>query len=187
RLPHRVAERADAVALINTTTGDLLRNVNLLPVPPTLADVRVRAAGTVLRTFGAAPLVRAADRPSRRFVSMIAVGRGADPAIADFVFELFNGTPAAGRGGWARVLVDHLGPQHIALKNLTVPTLVIGSTKDRLLPMTSARRIAATAPNLARFVELSGGHCAILERPDDVNEQLRWLIDTVTQERRVSS
>ncbi|PRC52272.1 alpha/beta hydrolase, partial [Mycobacterium sp. ITM-2017-0098] len=42
RLPHRVAERADAVALINTTTGDLLRNVNLLPVPPTLADVRVR-------------------------------------------------------------------------------------------------------------------------------------------------
>lgn len=187
RLPHRVAERADAVALINTTTGDLLRNINLLPVPPTLADARVRAAGTVLRTFGAAPLIRAADRPSRRFVSMIAVGRDADPAIADFVFELFNGTPAAGRGGWARVLVDHLGPQHIALKNLTVPTLVIGSTKDRLLPMTSARRIAATAPNLARFVELAGGHCAILERPDDVNEQLRWLIGSVDQQRRVSS
>jgi pimeloyl-ACP methyl ester carboxylesterase len=187
RLPHRVAERADAVALINTTTGDLLRNINLLPVPPQLADVRVRAAGSVLRTFGAAPLVRAADRPSRRFVSMIAVGRGADPAIADFVFELFNGTPAAGRGGWAQVLVDHLGPQHITLKNLTVPTLVIGSTKDRLLPMTSARHIAATAPNLARFVELSGGHCAILERPDDVNEQLRWLIDSVSQERRASS
>jgi pimeloyl-ACP methyl ester carboxylesterase len=187
RLPHRVAERADAVALINTTTGDLLRNINLLPVPPQLADARVRAAGSVLRTFGAAPLVRAVDGPSRRFVSMIAVGRGADPAIADFVYELFNGTPPAGRGGWARVLVDHLGPQHITLKNLTVPTLVIGSTKDRLLPMTSAQRIAATAPNLARFVELSGGHCAILERPDDVNEQLRWLIDSVNQERRVSS
>ena len=188
RHPDRVAQRAAAVALINTTTGDLLRHVNLLPVPASLSGARVRAAGTVLRTFGGAPLIRAADLPSRRFVQMIAVGRDADPAVVDFVFELFHTTPAAGRGGWARVLVDHLGPQHIGLKNLTVPTMVIGSAKDRLLPMVSARRIAATAPNLARFVELPGGHCAILERPDEVNEQLRWLIEAAgSQERRVSS
>ena len=69
RYPDRVPQRADAVALINTTTGDLLRNVQLLPVPPPLADARVRAAGTLLKTFGAAPLLRAVDRPSRRFVS----------------------------------------------------------------------------------------------------------------------
>ena len=100
---------------------------------------------------------------------------------------MFNATPAAGRGGWARVLVDHLGPRHIGLKNLTVPTLVIGSSQDRLLPMVSSRRIAATAPNLARFVELDGGHCAILERPADVNAQLRWLIDSVRQDGRASS
>ena len=188
RHPDQVAQRAAAVALINTTTGDLLRHINLLPVPASLAEARVRAAGTMLRTFGGAPLVRAADRPSRRFVQMIAVGRDADAAVVDFVFELFHTTPAAGRGGWARVLVDHLGPQHIGLKNLTVPTMVIGSAKDRLLPMVSSRRIAATAPNLARFVELPGGHCAILERPSEVNEQLRWLIETVdAQERRVSS
>lgn len=197
RYPDRVTEAADAVALINTTTGDLLRNVNFLPVPATFSGARVRAAGSLLKTFGAAPLIRAADLPSRRFVSTIAVGRDADPAIVDFVFELFNGTAPAGRGGWARVLVDNLGPQHISLKNLTVPTLVIGSRKDRLLPMVSSRRIASTAPNLARFVELSGGHCAILERPADVNEHLRWLVGTVTggasettgddQERRISS
>jgi pimeloyl-ACP methyl ester carboxylesterase len=188
RYPQQVAQRAAAVALINTTTGDLLRHVNLLPVPASLAEARVRAAGTLLRTFGGAPLVRAADRPSRRFVAMIAVGRDADTAVVDFVYELFHTTPAAGRGGWARVLVDHLGPQHIDMKNLTVPTMVIGSAKDRLLPMVSSRRIAAAAPNLARFVELPGGHCAILERPAEVNEQLRWLIKAVgPQERRVSS
>ena len=197
RHPERVTQRADAVALINTTTGDLLRNVNFLPMPTPLSEARVRAAGSLLRTFGAAPLLRAADRPSRRFVSTLAVGSDADPAIVDFVFELFNDTPPAGRGGWAKVLVDHLGPQHITLKNLIVPTLVIGSQKDRLLPMVSSRRIAATAPNLARFVEVPGGHCAILERPADVNEHLRWLIDNVTagaseatggsQARRISS
>ncbi|HEX9498412.1 MAG TPA: alpha/beta hydrolase [Mycobacterium sp.] len=187
RYPDRVAQRADAVALINTTTGDLLRNVQLLPVPPPLADVRVRAAGTLLKTFGAAPLLRAVDRPSRRFVSTIAVGRDADPAIAEFIYELFTSTPPAGRGGWARTLVDSLGPEHIRLNNLTVPTLVIGSAKDRLLPMVSSRHIARMAPNLASFVELSGGHCAIVERPDEVNKHLRMLIESVSQERRISS
>jgi pimeloyl-ACP methyl ester carboxylesterase len=183
RYPDRVRQRADAVALINTTTGDLLRNVQLLPVPQPLADVRVRAAGTLLKTFGAAPLLRAVDRPSRRFVSTIAVGRDADPAVAEFIFELFTSTPPAGRGGWARILVDSLGPEHIGLTNLTVPTLVIGSTKDRLLPMISSRHIAKMAPNLASFVELAGGHCAIVERPDEVNKHLRMLIESVSRER----
>jgi pimeloyl-ACP methyl ester carboxylesterase len=187
RYPRRVRRCADAVALINTTTGDLLRNVQFLPVPPQLADARVFAAGTLLKTFGAAPLLRAVDLPSRRFVSTLAVGRDADPAIAEFIYQLFISTPPAGRGGWARTLVDNLGPQHIGLKNLKVPTLVIGSEKDRLLPMVSSRRIAREVPNLASFVELSGGHCAILERPDDVNKHLRLLIESVSRERRASS
>jgi pimeloyl-ACP methyl ester carboxylesterase len=187
RHPDRVTEKADAVALINTTTGDLLRNVNFLPVPPPLADVRVRAVGTALKTFGAAPLLRAVDRPSRRLVSTLAVGRDADPAIAEFVYQLFTSTPAAGRGGWARTLVEHLGPQHIGLKNLAVPTLVIGSQKDRLLPMVSSRHIAREVPNLAQFVELTGGHCAILECPDEVNKHLRLLIESVGQQRRRTS
>jgi len=187
RYPDRVPQRADAVALINTTTGDLLRNVQFLPVPPPLADARMRAAATLLKTFGAAPLLRAVDRPSRRFVSTIAVGRDADPAVAEFIYDLFTSTPPAGRGGWARTLVDALGPEHIGLKNLTVPTLVIGSTKDRLLPMVSSRHIARMAPNLASFVELSGGHCAIVERPDEVNKHLRMLIESVTEDQRATS
>jgi pimeloyl-ACP methyl ester carboxylesterase len=185
--PDKVAQRADAVALINTTTGDLLRDVKFLPVPPGLSATRVRAAGTLLKTFGAAPLLPATERQSRRFVAALAVGRDADPAIADFVYDLFAATPPAGRGGWARTLVDSLGPQHIGLKNLTVPTLVIGSKKDRLLPITSSRRIADAAPNLAGLIELPGGHCAILERPRQVNRQLRALAESATQERRASS
>ena len=184
RYPRRVTDRVDAVALINTTTGDLLRHVKLAPVPAPFTAARVRAGETLLRTFGAAPLLRASERPSRRFVSMMAVGRDADPAIADFVYELFTETPAVSRGGWARALIDSLGThRHIGLHNLTVPTLVIGSQRDRLLPMVSSRHIARMAPNLAQFVELPGGHCAILERPDDVNAHLRWLAESVGGER----
>jgi pimeloyl-ACP methyl ester carboxylesterase len=188
RYPRRVTERADAVALINTTTGDLLRHVKLVPVPQTLTEARVRTAEVLLKNFGAAPLLRGVDRPSKRFVQMMAVGRDADPAIAEFVYELFTETPPAGRGGWAKKLVDSLGTnQHIGLHNLTVPTLVIGSEKDRLLPMVSSRHIARMAPNLAQFVELSGGHCAILERPDDVNAHLRSLAESVGEQQRATS
>ena len=188
RYPRRVTERADAVALINTTTGDLLRHVKLAAVPRPLTNARVRAAESLLRSFGAAPLLRAADRPSKRFVTMMAVGLDADPAVGEFVYQLFTETPAASRGGWARKLIDSLGThQHIGLQNLTVPTLVIGSRQDRLLPIVSSRHIARTAPNLADFVELSGGHCAILARPDEVNGHLRWLIESVAEPRRATS
>jgi pimeloyl-ACP methyl ester carboxylesterase len=183
RYPQRVQQCADGAALINTTTGDLLRNVDFLPVPRPLVGGRVKAAGSLLKTFGAAPLVPGSAQPSRRFVAQLAVGRDADPAIADLVFDLFAATPAAGRGGWARALVDSMGPQHISLTNLTVPTLVIGSRDDRLLPICASRRIAADAPNLASFVELSGGHCAILECPDGVNQHLRALAESVRETR----
>lgn len=187
RHPDRVAARADAVALINTSTGDVLRNVRFLAVPPPLATTRDLAAGTLLRTFGATPLVRVAERPSRRFVHTLAVGQQADPAIAEFVYDLFEATPAKGRGGWVKAIIDTMGAEHIDLRNLTVPTLVIGSHNDRILPIASSRRIAATAPNLAQFVELPGGHCTILEHPDDVNRHLRDLIRSVAGEQRATS
>jgi pimeloyl-ACP methyl ester carboxylesterase len=183
----RVAERADAVALINTTTGDLLEKINLLRVPSPLIGGRSVAARRMIKAFGGAPLFRGAQPGSRWFVAMMAVGAEADPTIADFVHELFATTPPAGRGAWARVLVDEMGPRHIDLSGLTVPTLVIGSAKDRLLPMCQARKIAQAAPNLVDLVEMPGGHCAILEHPEAVNSHLRSLVESVVAERRISS
>jgi len=182
-----VAQRADAVALINTTTGDLLEEIKLLRVPSLLAAGRSVAARRMIRSFGGAPLFRGAQPGSRWFVTLMAVGAEADPAIADFVHELFAATPAAGRGAWARVLVDEMGPGHIDLSGLTVPALVIGSTKDRLLPMCQARKIAQAVPNLVDLVEMPGGHCAILEHPEVVTSHLRSLVDSVVAERRISS
>ncbi|SEA29325.1 Pimeloyl-ACP methyl ester carboxylesterase [Mycobacterium sp. 283mftsu] len=176
RYPQRVTECADAVALINTTTGDLLKLVQLAQVPNSLAKSRAYAAGRILKTFGGAPLVPGSRKAARQFVAMIAVGRDAEPAVADYVYELFMGTSAAGRSGWVNALVDNLDAHHIGLDNLTVPTLVIGSTKDRLLPIAASRRIARNVPNLWSFVELGGGHCANLERPEQVNQHLRALL-----------
>lgn len=183
----RVTERADAVALINTTTGDLLEEINLLRVPTLFAGGRSLAAKRMIQAFGAAPLLRGAQPGSRWFVTLMAVGAEADPAVAEFIHDLFATTPPSGRGAWARVLVEEMGPRHIDLSGLTVPTLVIGSTKDRLLPMCQARKIAQAAPNLVDLVEIPGGHCAILEHPETVNGHLRALVESVAAERRISS
>ncbi|EUA13627.1 alpha/beta hydrolase fold family protein [Mycobacterium xenopi 4042] len=66
------------------------------------------------------------------------------------------------------MLADALGRRHISLTGLTVPTLVIGSERDRLTPISQSRRIARAAQS-RRLVELPGGHCAMLEHPTEVN------------------
>jgi len=188
RFRDRVGQRADAVALINTTHGDLLDKIQLLRLPGPLRATRVAAARSMIRALGGAPLVQGTQPGSRRFLQMMAVGAGADPSIADFLHGLFSATPAAGRGAWARVLVDEIGHRtYIDLSGLTVPTLVIGSTADRLLPMSQARKIAEAAPNLIELVEMPGGHCAMLEHPAVVNAHLRSLAGAVASAQRISS
>jgi pimeloyl-ACP methyl ester carboxylesterase len=187
RYRHRVAHRADAVALINTTTGEIIRQVRLLNVAPRLAGSREVIGRQLIKTFSAVPVLRAAESSSRRFVAALAVGRDADREIASFVYDLYASTPAAGRGGCAKALLGSLEKRHLPLAGLTVPTLVIGSERDRLLPMDSSRRIAAAAPNLFGLVELSGGHCSILERPAEVNGALRSLLESVSAATRLSS
>ncbi|MGI9123826.1 MAG: alpha/beta fold hydrolase [Mycobacterium sp.] len=188
RFRDRVHDRVDAVALINTTTGDLLDKIQLLRLPGMLRATRVTAARSMIRSLGGAPLFQGTQPGSRRFLQMMAVGADADPAITHFLHDLFAATPPAGRGAWARALVDEIGHRtYIDLSGLTVPTLVIGSTKDRLLPMCQARKIAEAAPNLVELVEMPGGHCAILEHPGDVNGHLRDLVSITASAQKISS
>src|ERR1700728_4093106 len=187
RYRHKVEARADAVALINTTTGDLLREVRLLPVPAPFAAVRVLGGRALINIFGSYSVPPAVHRATREMVSMLAVGADADRAVSALIFELFSTTSPAGRGGCGRALVEAMGRRHIDLAGLTVPTLVIGSHRDRLTPLVQSRRIAAAAPNLAGLVELSGGHCSMLERPAEVNRELRTLAESIAGSRRISS
>jgi len=185
---HKVNGRADAVALINTTTGDLVRQVRLLSVPRelrTLSVARILAARGLITAFGGFPLPPGARIPSRYLVAMLAVADGADPGVARMVYELFAQTSPAGRGGCAKMLVNALGSRHLDLDGLTVPTLVIGSQRDRLTPIGQSRRIARTAPNVVGLVELPGGHCSMLEQPREVNRHLRALVESVTDDVRL--
>ncbi|SGP06425.1 alpha/beta fold hydrolase [Mycobacterium tuberculosis] len=97
RYRHKVRRRTDAVALINTTTGDLVRKVKLLSVPRELSPVRVLAGRSLVNTFGGFPLPGAARALSRHVISTLAVAADADPSATRLVYELFTQTSAAGR------------------------------------------------------------------------------------------
>jgi pimeloyl-ACP methyl ester carboxylesterase len=187
RYRHKVEARADAIALINTTTGDLLREVRLLPVPAPFAPVRVLGARALVNIFGSFDVPTAVRRATKEMISMLAVGRDAEPEVGALIYELFNATSPRGRGGCGRALVDALQRQHINLTGMTVPTLVIGSERDRLTPLVQSRRIAAAAPNLVDLVALPGGHCSMLEHPAEVNRELRGLAELQAGSRRISS
>ncbi len=188
RFRHRVRERVDAVALINTTHGNLLDKIQLLRAPGVLRSTRNAAARAMIRSLGGAPLIRGTQPGSMRFLQMMVVGAETDPAVSNLLHDIFAATSPAGRGAWARVLVDELGPKaYIDLSGLTVPALVVGSTKDRLLPMCRARKIADTVPNLIELVEVPGGHCAMLEHPQVVTGHLRGLASAITSAQRISS
>jgi pimeloyl-ACP methyl ester carboxylesterase len=187
RYRHKVEARADAVALINTTTGDLLREVRLLPVPAPFAAVRVLGARALVNIFGSFDVPQAVSAATKEMISMLAVGRDAEAEVGAMIYELFNATSPRGRGGCGKALVDALQRQHINLTGLTVPTLVIGSERDRLTPLVQSQRIAAAAPNLVDLVVLPGGHCSMLEHPAEVNRELRALAELQAGSRRISS
>ena len=184
RYPHRVERCADAVALINTTTGELLDNIDLLPFPRSMVPTRRLAAANLIRVISGFPVPGVFAPPLRPLVGMMAVGATADPVLTDFVYELFEQTPPAGRGGCGRALTRDVGRYYMNLAGLTVPALVVGSARDRLTPLKQARRIAEDVPDLFKLVELPGGHCSILEHPDRVNEDLRSLITAAAGSRR---
>ncbi|MDC8981861.1 alpha/beta hydrolase [Mycobacterium marinum] len=184
RYRHKVHRRADAVALINTATGDLLRKIRMLSVPRELSAARDFAGRGLINAFGGFPLPSAVRIPTQYLIAMMAVGADAHPTAARLLYELFAQTSAAGRGGCARMLVGEVGSRHISLDGLTVPTLVIGSERDRLTPISQTRKIARTAPNVFDLVELPGGHCSMLEQHHEVNRHLRTLVESVSGRSR---
>ncbi|RWA20256.1 alpha/beta fold hydrolase [Mycolicibacterium brumae] len=180
RYAHKVADRADGVALINSSTGDVVRQIDLLNTQGRLAGGRAVVAQRVVRHLGRVPAVRIAHKPTARLVSDVVVGADAHPEVHALMHNVVLSTHRIPRGEFGRMLVEKLDRKHIRLDALTVPTLVIGGAADRLLPIGASYRIAELTPNLFDSVVLPGGHCTILEYPDEVNRHLRRLIDTAT-------
>jgi pimeloyl-ACP methyl ester carboxylesterase len=169
---HPVTERASAAGLLCTGVVDLLTEQLVFKPPRIPAAVFRPVSGYVLGAPGTIP----AFSPSvlDAVIRYVAFGPTAGPAQVAFYEQMLRQCPPDVCAGAAAAMsnMDLLD----ALSRLTLPTLVLAGSNDRLTPPAHARRIAAALPGPADVVELPlTGHMAPLERPAEVNYFIRDL------------
>ncbi|MGW0043012.1 alpha/beta fold hydrolase [Rhodococcus sp. NPDC003348] len=171
RYPEDVSAKTHAVALVNTTPGEILDHVRFLRGPHVLSGTRRRVAHVAAPLAGLPLPERIPLR--RQLVARVSVAAGADATVGRRLDRVIGATPARGRRGYGTMLVDLVDSLDPAA--VTVPTVVIAGRHDRIAPLPRSRYIAERLPALLELHEVDSGHCAPLERPDVVTAALRDL------------
>ncbi|MFC0600325.1 alpha/beta fold hydrolase [Streptomyces palmae] len=163
-------EHAAAVLLCSTGASRLPQTSTVWPLP----EGRVRTLLNRLMLHSRAPLGPVTP-PARKAVRYVTMGRHADPAAIDAAARLVHACPRGVRADWGRVLARL--DLDAGAASLTVPTLVVQGTADRLTPIRHAHRLAALLPECVGLVELSGlGHMTPLEDPAAISGGIRGLV-----------
>ncbi|WP_165987436.1 alpha/beta fold hydrolase [Streptomyces sp. YIM 98790] len=162
-------ERAAAAMLCSTGMGGLTTEARVAPVKA----LSVRRL--MQKTFLTSSLPMGPVTPvSRSMLHYVTMGPGAGPELRTTVAEMVTACPRRVRGEWGRVL-DRLSLLD-RLPQLTVPTVVVHGTRDRLTPPVHAHRMAGRLPDCEGPVLLDGlGHMTPLEDPERIAGILRDL------------
>jgi pimeloyl-ACP methyl ester carboxylesterase len=173
--PEEVSQRISAAALINTGMGDLISESTLLRVGNRLGPARREALARTLMASRAAIPPRP-TLPVRRTVRRVAFGSAASPSQVTLLTDLVLACPPEARAGFGLTLAGL--DINDAVKNLTIPTVVIAGEHDRLTPPSHSRRLADELPDPVELVELPGvGHMAPIEARERVSAILRRLLE----------
>ncbi|MGN2642053.1 alpha/beta fold hydrolase [Nocardia takedensis] len=181
--PDQVAERASEVVLLNTTSGEVRYETDMLPLlnkPLTVSARQITLRGNPIRMPGLIAetlLFSPFPVPGGPLVSAVLKNRVMNPkATADevsFALGIIRGCRPLTRGLHAAALVDmNLGD---SAKHLSVPTTVIAGANDLLLPERMSRRIAEileAAGTLADYHVFPTGHLGNVEAIDRFNAVL---------------
>ena len=156
-------DRAESVALLCTTPG----GDDAVPIPEETQARMLNVPGE----YGPAETIRHKMRPAfteefwtenREVIDQVVDWR-LDTDPSDRAYEWQSG---------AAVAFDASD----RLDDLSVPTLVLHGTDDRVLPVKNGRLLADLIPD-ARLVEVDGGsHLFFIEQADRVNDELREFL-----------
>ncbi|MFD6452442.1 alpha/beta fold hydrolase [Nocardia sp. NPDC060220] len=171
--PENVGRYAEAAALINTAGGELLPRLPLPVHGPAGAQALDRITRVAASAIGSLPFPPRSPLRAQ-LLDPVTVGRQASPAVRAAVREMILTTPTATRRRFLRGLSGLRYTDHDPA-DLAVPTVVIGSESDRLLPFPHSRRIESRLPVSLGLIQLSGGHCGPLEQPGRITDLLRDL------------
>jgi pimeloyl-ACP methyl ester carboxylesterase len=174
--------RVPAVALINTSSGDL-RTISL-GLPSALARFQGPLLPYVLRRAARNAALVERGRALGRDLAWAATKRlsfadpDVDPAVVQFAARMIEATPVTVVAAFYPTLIAHDGSQGV--QNLAgCQVLVIGADSDALTPVSHSERIAAALPDARLIIAEHSGHLLMLEHPDQVNRPMLALVDSV--------
>lgn len=164
----QLADRAAAWMLCGTGVRRLAAQARVVPLRS--PRLRTRAQRLLLRSRAPSPPAASL----RKALAHGTLGPAATGEQADVVARLVRACPRSVRARWGAVL-DGLD-MAAKVGELTVPTVVVAGTADRLTPLAHAHEIAEALPGCRAVHEWPGiGHMAPLERPEAVGDVLRGL------------
>ena len=174
--------RVVAVALINTSSGDL-RNITL-GLPRVFARIRGPVVPLVLRRAAKSAALVERGRALGKDLAWVMTKRlsfhdpQVDPAVVAYATNMIAATPVDVVSDFYSALASHDG--HLGLMNLTkCPVLVIGADHDALTPLAHSEAIADALPEAELLVVPDSGHLLMMEHPNAVNRPLLSLLDSI--------
>ncbi|MEO7289261.1 MAG: alpha/beta hydrolase, partial [Jatrophihabitantaceae bacterium] len=160
--------RVAAVALINTSSGDL-RSISL-GLPSALARWHAPLVPIVLRRAAKNAAFTERARAVGRDLAWTITKRlsfadpAVDPAVVDFCARMIESTPVTVVANFYPTLLAHDG--QLGVRNLAgCRVLVIGSDSDSLTPSRHSEQIAAALDNAELIIAERSGHLLMLEHP----------------------
>jgi len=178
---HPVRERASAAGLLCTGLVDLMTEHLVLGFPGIPAPLLRPVSEFVLGAPG--PIPGFSKQWAHYAIRYVAFGPTAGPAQVAFYEQMLRECPPDVRAKTAAAM-SRMDLLH-ALRQLTIPALVLAGSVDRLTPPSHAFRIASAMPEPVEVVELPlTGHMAPLERPAEVNY---WLRDLAARANRAEA
>ena len=179
--PELFGTRVRGLALLSTSPG------GLRDVPLGLPAFAARPLHRVLPVT-AAVLMRNADLVemgrsrvndlSLLFTRLYSFGSAAPPAMADFTHRMLGETPIDVVAEFLPTLQKH--ERHAALRTMaSLPSLVMVGQEDRMTPAVHSLDMARRLPRSELEILPDSGHMMILEHYEQVNHQLRRLVERV--------
>ncbi|MEV6324368.1 alpha/beta hydrolase [Nocardia sp. NPDC051787] len=188
--PDQVRRQAAAAVLLNTSSGNIRYDTDLLPLlnkPLTLADRPITVLGATVRmpmivaeTLLTAPVPLPGGWPASALLKARVMTEQATADQVEFALGIVRSCRPLTRGRHAAALADIDLAE--AAASLTVPTTVIAGMHDRLLPERMSRRIADAlrdAGHLAAYHVWPTGHLGNIEAADRFNAELASIAERV--------
>jgi pimeloyl-ACP methyl ester carboxylesterase len=175
--PDLFGEHVVAAALLATSAGGVAEA--LVPIPQRAADVVTSRLLPRVHRVAGAPLIargrRAGSDLNFLFTKLWGFGDNPSPAQVELVERMTSTTPLDVLTAFVPTFVEHDLYRGLDVLG-TVPTLVIGGTKDKVTKYEHSQEIARRTPG-AQLVTLNGaGHMLMAERAPLVNLHLRAFL-----------